>query len=485
MADQDELARARFLREKQEYLDARLAYEEALNNAAMRMPIPSVAKASYNASDGPQRAATDPWIAQSHPDLKSAASRLLNEERQYLALDEPVSNHAQKNCSIVQYTKEKFYEYAALGEMLYKLATDSTFRNDIAAKLGTSITESGGFFNDLGIIMSMSGNGPRAIAGAVSKQAAENNRRMSDAQMAASKRMVDRISSYFSEKWAAFKKGWEECGLAHAVARAGVDGVFLAGEIVIGGAALKGFRFAYSFSKGLHKVDIISIEKGRIGGHAWSTEALEGKYGKPNQNQVAGVLTDKNRNLPDTPAEKPPAKAKTEKDEAGNAAKRTRSREELLPDGKVPEGKDFAPWWNDLSPAEHDLLWQDKRTQNTIRSRVLGGGGTHEWLKRSQLNKLKELGFSMEEIKAFTSPTRKTEGPNPINGERWRHTNEDGTTGKGSGDMHKALDKLFEDVKDRNELLRRYGYWANSWLDGGIDSLPSALRDAILRAGGG
>jgi hypothetical protein len=91
----------------------------------------------------------------------------------------------------------------------------------------------------------------------------------------------------------------------------------------------------------------------------------------------------------------------------------------------------------------------------------------------------------MEEIKAFTSPTKTTSGPNPKTGERWRHTNDDGKTGKGSGDMHKALDELFKDVKDRNELLRRYGYWANSWLDNGIDSLPPALRDAILRAGGG
>ncbi len=57
MGHQDTLDYAKFLREKQEYLDARLAYEEALNNAAMRVPIPAVMKSSYNASDGPQRAA--------------------------------------------------------------------------------------------------------------------------------------------------------------------------------------------------------------------------------------------------------------------------------------------------------------------------------------------------------------------------------------------------------------------------------------------
>jgi hypothetical protein len=51
--------------------------------------------------------------------------------------------------------------------------------------------------------------------------------------------------------------------------------------------------------------------------------------------------------------------------------------------------------------------------------------------------------------------------------------------------MHQALDEIIEGSTDRNQLLRRYGYWANSWLDSGIDSLPAAMRDAILRAGGG
>ena len=165
MGHQDTLDYAKFLREKQEYLDARLAYEEALNNAAMRVPIPAAMKAGYSATDGPQRASTDPWVAQNHPDLKAAASRLLTEEKQYLALDEPISHHAQKNCSIVSYTAEKFYEYAALAEMLYKLATDENFRKEIAGKLGKLVQE-GGLLSD--VLTSMGGsmlNSPEVIMG--------------------------------------------------------------------------------------------------------------------------------------------------------------------------------------------------------------------------------------------------------------------------------------------------------------------------------
>jgi hypothetical protein len=213
------------------------------------------------------------------------------------------------------------------------------------------------------------------------------------------------------------------------------------------------------------------------------TEAEKRVLGAENQGTTTATPDagpSQPRAAPLNPEKKPPGK-----DAELGAAGQPRSRVELLPGGKVPAGKDFAPWWNSLSPAEHNMLWQDKRIQSTIRDRVLGSGGTHEWLKRSQLDRLKELGFSMEEIKAFTSPTRKTEGPNPISGKRWRHTNDNGATGRGSGEMHRSLDELFEGAKDRNELLRRYGYWANSWLDNGIDSLPPALRAPIVQAGGG
>jgi hypothetical protein len=484
MADPDELARAKFLREKQEYLDARLAYEEALNNAAMRMPIPTVAKASYSASDGPQRAATDPWIAQNHPDLKAAASRLLSEERQYLALDEPVSNHAQKNCSIVQYTAEKFYEYAALGEMLYKLATDEKFRNEITGKLG-KLVEEGGLISDI-LIAAGAGmvNSPEAVmAEGMSDRVARANDDLREAGRAATSRLAGRISSYFSEKWAAFKKGWEECGLANAVARSGVDGLFMAGEIAIGGAVLKGFKFAYRLTKeGLHSVSIVSIKKGTIGSFGWTKQALENKYGKPDQNQVAGILTDKNRSVPNAPAEKPPAKTQPAKNEVDKSAQRMRSDEELLPGGKVPtasSGK-FNKWWNDLSPDELDKLWKNPDIREDIAAQVRQPGGLHEWLMVKHGPNLKRMGFSMDEIKAMTSATKKIEGPVPgANGERWRHTTEEGKTGSGSKRMHNALDAEIAAAKNREDLLRRLKTWSESWLDNGVDSFPPALRDAI------
>ena len=166
-----------------------------------------------------------------------------------------------------------------------------------------------------------------------------------------------------------------------------------------------------------------------------------------------------------------------------------RTIDDLLVDGEVPSGEGFTSWWNDLSADEHAMLWADKDLRSDIKNEVLGGRRTHEWLKRSQLQKFKELGFSMDEIRAFVTPTRLTEGPDPERppGTRWHHNKVGGGRGSGPGAnrMHSSLDEIIANATSRNDLLRRYGYWANWWLDDGIDSLPPAMRDAIILAGGG
>lgn len=173
-----------------------------------------------------------------------------------------------------------------------------------------------------------------------------------------------------------------------------------------------------------------------------------------------------------------------------------RSNDELAPGGRVPYDKNnpaaFQNWWDDLSPQELGQLSKDKALWKTIENRIRNGGGEHEWLKVSQQLEHKRLGFSMKEIQDWVTATRNAEGPLPqptAQGDiRWRHSS---TTGRGAGPgsttMHKALDNLYGPPPpgSRQELLRRMGYFANHYLDGGIESLPSGLRDAIINAGGG
>lgn len=161
-----------------------------------------------------------------------------------------------------------------------------------------------------------------------------------------------------------------------------------------------------------------------------------------------------------------------------------RSNEELLRKygGEVPSDSngEFKKWWNDLTPDELDNLWADRDIRADIKSAVRSPGGSHEWLMTGMGPKLKRLGFSMDDIKGMTTPTKETGGPHALKpGHRWRHTTDAGKTGEGSGAMHQALQKEIEDATSREDLLQRLGRFGNSWLDDGVNSFPPSLRDAI------
>ncbi|MBY6153081.1 hypothetical protein KUV47_07665 [Vannielia litorea] len=174
-----------------------------------------------------------------------------------------------------------------------------------------------------------------------------------------------------------------------------------------------------------------------------------------------------------------------------------RSRDELLPEGRVPfdsnDASVFQNWWDDLSYDELEmLLGEGGSVRRQINSGVRNNGGMHEWLKVSQQLEHKRLGFSMREIHEWVTPTREAGGPLPqptaAGDLTWRHSPPSGPgSGPGSVTMHRAMDALYgpPPARSREELLRRFGYFANSYLDGGIDGLPAGMRDAILQAGGG
>ncbi|SIS90668.1 hypothetical protein [Paracoccus saliphilus] len=167
-----------------------------------------------------------------------------------------------------------------------------------------------------------------------------------------------------------------------------------------------------------------------------------------------------------------------------------RSVDELLPNGRVPyNNRGFADWWDDLTLDELDSLIEAGHGE-TIENRIRAGRGVHEWLKTSQYREHKRLGFSMHEIQDWVTATNAAEGPLPVQAAdgamRWRHVSADQPNTSGSTMMHNALDEIYQPPPaSRNDLLRRMGYFANHYLDGGVDALPSGLRDAILATGGG
>lgn len=149
----------------------------------------------------------------------------------------------------------------------------------------------------------------------------------------------------------------------------------------------------------------------------------------------------------------------------------------------------FADWWDDLTLEELDMVI-DAGHGVDIENRIRAGRGVHEWLKTSQYREHKRLGFSMHEIQDWVTATNAARGPLPTpaaNGEvSWRHVSSGVPNSSESEMMHRALDGLYDPPpRNRNELLTRMGYFANSYLDGGINALPPGLRNAIEMTGGG
>ena len=501
-------AEEKFLKEKQEYEDAVQAYRSVLGGIFSDLPDPLSMQTWYAPENqGYERAATDPWIIERFPDLARAGEKVTAEESDYLALDDPFAYHANSQCSISSFVGDKFYEYVAMLEVVYLLAKDADFRREVLERFSHSTI--GNYFASVGLYQAAKWN-------MILHPFSDANKNMETIEQAnaLSQQALSQIGDYFQSVWDEIRKNYHECGLGNTIVKAGVDGAFLVGEIAVGAAALKALKLVaqivrvsgapavrisvqgFASSRLAAKAEIADIVQS-VEGKTFSFEALEAKYGKPGDNHVGGELPDTNRELPDKSAEEmleerldSPA-FRHPRDGA-----RPRSREELLPDGKVPFDKHdatvFQSWWDDLSPEELTKLTSDPALLSKINNRIRSGGEAHEWLKVSQQLEHKRLGFSMKEVQEWVTATKDAQGPLPTptaKGDvRWRHAPEGGGRGSGTGSkaMHNALDALYTPpAQNRNELLRRMGYWANSYMDGGVDGLPAGLRDALISAGGG
>lgn len=342
-------------REQREFQDAVAAYNNVLGQVSNTMPMPSSYQSTYAArmsssgdlvSDGPELAQNSPWIRENHPALAAAADRVADEQADLLALDEPIASHAQCNCSIICYTAEKFYEYAAMAEMIYRLATDDDFRRTALAQMHRAFTQSAFMnLNTAEILDWHADNLDDDIEAAVRRESGEQSwmdrfalwamgydseeeffadqkRRFEDMGITVIEKSADelrqqqetlraeadrhyavakdQVRDFFIGIWNDFKTAYEECGLAHAVARVAIDGVFLVGEGLLGAGALRGLKFAYRALPGKrHMVDLLTPDGQTLGTKTWKEADLEAKYGSPDANHVGGQLPDRNRTIPD------------------------------------------------------------------------------------------------------------------------------------------------------------------------------------------
>ncbi|MBY6047001.1 polymorphic toxin type 15 domain-containing protein [Vannielia litorea] len=349
----------RYLRDQREYEEALQAYRELVGGAANTLPMPSSFEASYlTPPDGYERAATDPWISERFPGVADAAQRVIAEEADlqdadYLALDEPGGSHGQGNCSIAQYTREQFLEYYAMIEMVYKLATDDDFRRKIAGQLHSAYMNSAFRNIEVADILDWRADnlqddieaaearerGDRTLLDRVGsvfgfedgdefalwamgydsveemeeemgvevvEQSAAELRERQDRLRAEADihrdAAIEKLKSYFTNIWNQLKARYEECGLMYAIVTSGIDGAFLAAEFGAGVGIVRALRFVPIQRGGRYGVELTTMDGRRLGEADWSEGELTGKYGEPDQSQVAGIEPDSNRTIPDRDA---------------------------------------------------------------------------------------------------------------------------------------------------------------------------------------
>ncbi|MQQ10282.1 hypothetical protein GFB49_17580 [Epibacterium sp. SM1979] len=376
----------KFLREKQEYEDALAAYQEILGRAAQKLPIPSLMTANYGqASSGPARAASDPWISERFPNLATAARRVQAEEADFLALDDPFASHAQGNCSISQYTINKVYEYYALFETIYLLASDEAFRKEIVAQIEAFFTGSGiahymranELQNRADQLMSLR---PGWLDFLLSSDEMDRTLLRRQADIDAELEEIGRetafhmaiaegkIADYFQSIWSDLKQKYYDCGLLYAVSTVAVDGVFLAAEIYAGLAFLRFLRFGVKFASSSRSIliEILDGSGHKLGSKTHSIDALEAKYGTPQENHLGGYEPDRNRDIPDKPAQ--------DVLEEKRRAEQAEERHDVRDDGSYrasndPKGVRRAPDGEAMVQDKDDTWTRISETSNNTKGR--------------------------------------------------------------------------------------------------------------------
>jgi len=145
-----------------------------------------------------------------------------------------------------------------------------------------------------------------------------------------------------------------------------------------------------------------------------------------------------------------------------------RTFQELVPDGKVPTVRNgaFTRWFDDLSPAELDVLWENKATREAIEARIRQPGGLHEWCMVCRAPEFKQWGVPMSEIQRFRTKTSELTWVNPIDGVPGGHG------GNASGAFHNELKAVIDNSKSLNEFNNGVTALRDRWK---ID--PSLLPD--------
>jgi hypothetical protein len=135
---------------------------------------------------------------------------------------------------------------------------------------------------------------------------------------------------------------------------------------------------------------------------------------------------------------------------------------------EVPSLRDgaFSRWFNELTHAELQQVWNNPTLRATVEARLRAPGGMHEWLMVSRAPTFKQWGITAEQIAAMRTPTSQVRFTNPpgVHG------------GPGSTAAHNEILQIIDSSPNFATFRQRLQQWANNRLEGGANALPAGLR---------
>jgi hypothetical protein len=183
---------------------------------------------------------------------------------------------------------------------------------------------------------------------------------------------------------------------------------------------------------------------------------------------AAGKIGDKLKKVKGKPKATPDGKVKVETEGAASAKlKENAPSIEGATKPPVPTIRGgFAKWFDELSAAQLDEMWQNPTLRREIENRLRYPGTFHEWLPVSRAPIFKKWGVTAEQVWELRNLTKKVHFKNPSG----YHG------GPGSTQAHNELFRLMEESPDFATYVSKLQAWANNRLVGGAQALPAGLR---------
>ncbi|MGF1770389.1 DUF6531 domain-containing protein [Enterovibrio makurazakiensis] len=138
---------------------------------------------------------------------------------------------------------------------------------------------------------------------------------------------------------------------------------------------------------------------------------------------------------------------------------------------------EFNDWFDARTPEELAALYQNQGLKNKISDGLRGAGGKHEFMMVVEAPQWSRWGVKAQQVQEdFAIPISTLNEGGLAKG--WKHsTGIKGSKAPGSKTAHNELQLVIRNSSSLDEYKTNMRAWAEKWINGGYDSLPSGFHD--------